>query len=53
MTSIGKKLQKSTSGNATLDKEGIVELIQAVFIRDYQQQPNYHETRNWKGKRRD
>ena len=31
MTSNGKKLQKSVSGNTTLDKESIVELMKTVF----------------------
>ena len=59
----GKKLQKSTNCNITLDKESIVELIKAVlkeeisktgagYIKNYQQQRNYHETRNWKAKER-
>ena len=63
MVSGGKKLQKSINGITTLDKESIVELIKAVFkeeisktgagyIKNYQQQRNYHETRNWKAKER-
>ena len=31
MTSNGKKLQRSVSGNTTLDKESIVELMKTVF----------------------
>ena len=38
MTSNGKKLQKSTSGNTTLDKESIVELMKTVFEEFAKQQ---------------
>ena len=31
MTSNGKKLQKSTNGNTTLDKESIAELMKTAF----------------------
>ena len=41
MTSNGKKLQKSASGNTALDKESIVELMKTVFEEEFakQQQP--------------
>ena len=35
MTSNGKKLQKSTSGNTALDKESIVELMKTVFEEEF------------------
>ena len=35
MASVGKKLQKSTNGNITLDKESIVKLIKAVFEKEF------------------
>ena len=40
MVSVGKKLQKSTNGNTTLNKESIVGLIKAVFflIKEFQKQ---------------
>ena len=38
MTSNGKKLQKSASGNTTLDKESIVELMNTVFEEFTKQQ---------------
>ena len=40
MVSVGKKLQKSTNGNTTLNKENIVGLIKAVFflIKEFQKQ---------------
>ena len=38
MTSNGKKLQKSASGNITLDKESIVKLMKTVFEEFAKQQ---------------
>ena len=38
MTSNGKKLQKSTSGNTALDKESIVELMKTVFEEEFAKQ---------------
>ena len=38
VTSVGKKLEKRTNGNTTVDKEGIVELIKAVFKEEFQKQ---------------
>ena len=39
MTSNGKKLQKSASGNTTLDKESIAELMKTVFEEEFAKQP--------------
>ena len=36
MTSNGKKLQKSASGNTALDKESIVELMKTVFEEEFE-----------------
>ena len=38
MASFGKKPQKSTNGNTTLDKESIFELIKAMFKEEFQKQ---------------
>ena len=38
MTSNGRKLQKSASGNTALDKESIVELMKAVFEEELAKQ---------------
>ena len=38
MTSNGKKLQKSASGNTALDKESIVELMKTVFEEEFAKQ---------------
>ena len=38
MTSNGKKLQKSASGNTTLDKESIVQLMKTVFEEEFAKQ---------------
>ena len=38
VTSVGKKLEKRTNGNTTVDKESIVELIKAVFKEEFQKQ---------------
>ena len=38
MTSNGKELQKSASGNITLDKESIVELMKTVFEEEFAKQ---------------
>ena len=38
MASVGKKLQKSTNGNTTLDKESIVELIKAMSKKEFLKQ---------------
>ena len=38
MTSDGKKLQKSASGNIALDKESIVELMKTVFEEEFAKQ---------------
>ena len=38
MASAGKKIQKSTNGNSTLDKKRIVELIKAVFKEEFLKQ---------------
>ena len=38
MTSNGKKLQKSPSGNTALDKESIVELMKTVFEEELAKQ---------------
>ena len=38
MASGGKKLQKSTNGNTTLDKDSIVELTKEVFQEEFQKQ---------------
>ena len=38
MTSNGKKLQKSASGNIALDKESIVELMKTVFEEEFAKQ---------------
>ena len=35
MSSNGKKLQKSASGNNALDKESIVELMKTVFEEEF------------------
>ena len=38
MTSNGKKLQKSASGNTALDKESIAELMKTVFEEEFAKQ---------------
>ena len=38
MTSNGKKLQKNTNGNTTLDKESIVELMKTTFEGEFAKQ---------------
>ena len=38
MTSNGKKLQKSASGNTALDKERIVKLMKTAFEEDFAKQ---------------
>ena len=38
VTQVGKKLEKRTNGNTTVDKESIVELIKAVFKEEFQKQ---------------
>ena len=38
VTSVGKKLEKRTNGNTTVDKESIVEIIKAVFKEEFQKQ---------------
>ena len=38
VASAGKKRQKSTNGNTTLDKESIFELIKAVFKEEFERQ---------------
>ena len=38
MTSNGKKLQKSASGNTALDKQSIVELMKTVFEEEFAKQ---------------
>ena len=38
MTSNGKKLQKSASGNTVLDKESIVKLMKTVFEEEFLKQ---------------
>ena len=64
MTSNGKKLQKSASGNTTLDKESIVELMKTVFEEEFAKQQQQIskitennlvilEAGNWKATRRD
>ena len=41
MASVGKKRQKSTNGDTTLDKRSIVELMKVVFKEEcLKQQPN-------------
>ena len=38
VASVGKKRQKSTNGNTTLDKESIFKLIKAVFKEEFERQ---------------
>lgn len=38
VASVGKKRQKSTNGNTTLDKESIFDLIKAVFKEEFERQ---------------
>ena len=38
VTSVGKKLEKRTNVNKTVDKESFAELIKAVFKEEFQKQ---------------
>ena len=38
VASVGKKRQKSTNGNTTLDKESIFKLIKALFKEEFERQ---------------
>ena len=57
MTSNGKKLQKSASGNTALNKENSlwrrICKTAAANIKNYWKQPGNHEAGNWKATRRD
>ena len=38
MTLFGRKLKKITNGNATTDKESIIELVKVVFEKEFEKQ---------------